>query len=198
MNVALTSNTCDQVTFRVATGEDLFHAFLLVAKTYIREGILSTPSENDFDGYMQLFNQFFDKASHKTTFVAIIDQRVVGTISLYVGGPFPIEEKFACELFNLRKEGLPLTYIGLFAVEKEYREHSLGNELMKLVKSLFRNHGRTNTLCVVNRHHVRAHQREGFAEIAEAKSPLTGLSESAKAVLLLRRQHADGTFVKVR
>lgn len=187
----------DNVVITEASGIDLFHAFTLVVETYMQEGLLpSSPSNEDIEGHLRLFNQFFSRESQKTTLVAKAGSKVVGTISYYSGGPFPIEDDFPKELAELRNENVPLTYLGLFAVAENFREQSLGVDLMKEVKLRFALRGKINTVCVVNRHHVKAHQRERFYEVAEASKPLPGMRECAKAILLLRRQHACGTAEK--
>lgn len=178
-------NTAVQtVVIREAQAHDLIWALMLVVRQYTKAGILKKGLDLD-EYYQRLFTKFC-ASGPKTTLVAELDGKIVGTITYQIGGTFPIENEFKEELARLRTYNVPLVYVGSFAVE-EGQDPSLVGLLTDTVQERVDATGETIAVIVVNNHHMRYHMRKyGFKLCCTKPASLEDFSETAKSNYLVR------------
>lgn len=120
-------NTEGAVIERACSVEDLRKAYRLVHDVFLGTGYISPEPAG-------LRLRIFETTSEMATFVAKVDGRVVGVLSM-IGDTqdfgLPCDSAFKVELDALRASGAKLCELTNQAVEEEYRKSAVPTELMR-------------------------------------------------------------------
>jgi hypothetical protein len=168
--------------------KDIDQCVTLLGDVYTDEGYISPAIK--YHWAMETLHQFLEN-KNRVLLVAKQGDRIVGMVSYHMDGTFPIEGMFPDELASLRNEHVPVVYIGSFVIDKAFRQGSVSLALLHTVQRELKRIENLNVICVVNEHHVEKYR--GFSLLAKA-SAMEGMTDRAKASLLVRKQRAFAHF----
>lgn len=151
---------------RAATFEDLRGAYALVHEVYVASGYIAPVSCG-----MRL--RIFETSSDTATFVAKVDGRVVGVISV-VGDSMdmglPSDHAFRPELDGLRASGVRLCEVTNQVVAEEYRRSAVTTELMRCAVAHSLNAGYQLGIATVSPGHNGFYDLLGFNQVGSERS----------------------------
>jgi ribosomal protein S18 acetylase RimI-like enzyme len=159
-------DTKGAVIERACSLEDLRKAYRLVHDVYIGTGfILPEPAG------MRL--RIFETTSETATFVAKVDGRVVGVLSVVGDSPdlgLPSDSAFKPELDLLRNAGMRLCEATNQAVSDEYRKSAVPTELMRCAVAHLTKAGYDDCVATVSPSHNGFYELLGFRELGSERS----------------------------
>ena len=151
---------------RAYTVEDLHKAYKLVHDVYLGTGFI----EKEISGMrMRIFEMTPDIA----TFVAKVDGRVVGVLSVLEDTPelgLPSDSAFKEELDGLRAAGNRLCEITNQAVAPEYRKSAVPTELMRCAVAHLTVAGFDRAIASVSPSHGSFYDLAGFREVGSKRT----------------------------
>lgn len=151
---------------RACTLEDLRKAYKLVHDVYLGTGFIEPEPAG-----MRL--RIFEMTPDIATFVAKVDGRVVGVLSVLDDTPelgLPSDSAFKDELDTLRVAGKRLCEITNQAVAQEYRKSAVPTELMRCAVAHITVEGFDQAIATVSPSHGSFYDLSGFREIGSERS----------------------------
>lgn len=160
------SNTGGATIERATTFEDLRDAYKLVHDVYIERGYIYSEGSG-------LRLRIFEADPNTMTFVAKVDGRVVGALSV-VGDSeengLPSDSAFKSEIDALRDQGLRLCEVSNQAILEEYRKTAIATELMRCGMAHTLHAGYDRTLASVSPSHSAFYQMMNFSQFGAERS----------------------------
>lgn len=165
---------------RAANLRDLREAYELVQRVYQQTGFIvpddthrgpvreDTTIENP-----AIRARLFEHSPHAATFIAKIEGRVVGVLSIVHDSPafgLPSDSAFANELRQLRAEGKRLVEITNQAVDEQFRSSAVPTELMRCVLAHSLEAGIDAGIAAVSPSHHAFYELLGFRRIGAERS----------------------------
>lgn len=163
---------------RACTLDDLRKAYKLVHDVYLGTGFID-PEEAG----MRL--RIFETTPDMATFVAKVDGKVVGVLSVVADTPefgLPSDASFKPELDRIRERGIWLCEATNQAVEEAYRKSAVPTELMRCAVAHLTNAGFDETVATVSPSHNSFYELLGFREIGSERSYSTKLHDPVVAL----------------
>lgn len=151
---------------RACTLDDLRKAYKLVHDVYLGTGFIEPEAAG-----MRL--RIFETTPDMATFVAKLDGRVVGVLSVVADTPefgLPSDAAFKPELDLLRAAGARLCEATNQAVEEGFRKSAVPTELMRCAVAHFTHAGFDETIATVSPSHNSFYELLGFREIGSERS----------------------------
>ena len=163
---------------RACTVEDLRKAYKLVHDVYLGTGFIEPEPTG-----MRL--RIFEMTPDMATFVAKVDGRVVGVLSVLDDTSelgLPSDSAFKDELDPLRAAGKRLCEITNQAVAPEYRKSAVPTELMRCAVAHLTIEGFDQAIAAVSPSHGSFYDLSGFREIGSERSYSTKLHDPVVAL----------------
>jgi ribosomal protein S18 acetylase RimI-like enzyme len=184
---------------RACTADDLRKAYELVHEVFLGRGYIRPDPT-------RMRVRIFETTPETATFVAKVDDRVVGVLSVVPDSEelgLPSDSAYKSELDELRQAGRRLCEVTNQVVLEEYRKSGVTTELIKCVAAVSLTEGFNETIVTVSPGHCGFYELLGFRQIGPQRSysetlndpvtafsldvdpfriPLTGLSAAAQFV----------------
>ncbi|MEA3210067.1 MAG: hypothetical protein QOE70_3124 [Chthoniobacter sp.] len=170
---------------RACTLEDLRKAYRLVHDVYLGTGFINAEPAG-----MRL--RIFETTSETATFVAKLDGRVVGVLSVVGDSPelgLPSDAAFKPELDALRAIGARLCEVTNQAVAEEYRKSAVPTELMRCALAHVTKFGYDETIATVSPSHNGFYELLGFRELGSERTYSKKLHDPVVALGMDVNQH---------
>lgn len=151
---------------RAAAYDDLRMAYALVHQVYVDSGYIAAVPCG-----MRL--RIFETSSDTATFVAKVDGKVVGVISVVgdsVDMGLPSDHAFRAELDGLRAQGLRLCEVTNQVVAEEYRRSAVTTELMRCAVAHSLDAGYQLGIATVSPGHNGFYDLLGFTQVGSERS----------------------------
>lgn len=151
---------------RACTADDLRQAYRLVHDVYLGSGYI----DPDPSG-MRL--RLYETAAETATFVAKVEGRVVGVLSVVEDSPdlgLPSDCVFKEELDELRRAGRRLCEVTNQAVADEYRKSAVPTELMRCAIAVSLTEGYHEAVAAVSPSHNGFYELLGFRQVGSLRS----------------------------
>lgn len=159
-------NTRGATVERAITGNDLCQAYELVHDVYLETGYIEPERTR-----MRL--RMFESAPQTATFVAKVNGRVVGAVSIVADSPelgLPSDSAFEEELDEIRRSGARMCEWTNQSVAEDYRKSALATELMRCAAAHVIWSGYDQAIATVSPSHGSFYQLLGFREIGSVRS----------------------------
>lgn len=151
---------------RACSAQDLRTAYRLVHDVYVSTGFIHPDPAG-------IRLRLFETSPDTATFVAKIDGRVVGVLSVVADSPdfgLPSDTAFRAELDRLRSEGLRMCELTNQVVAPEYRKSAIATELMRCAIAHGMKAGFHQAVAAVSPSHDGFYQLLGFHNIGSVRS----------------------------
>ncbi len=151
---------------RASTLDDLRQAYRLVHDIYLGTGFIEPEPSG-------IRLRIFETTSETATFVAKVEGRVVGVLSVVCDSVelgLPADQAFRRELDDLRHAGQKLCEVTNQAVASEYRQSAIPTELMRCAIATALARGCDQAIAAVSPSHLGFYELIGFCGIASERS----------------------------
>ncbi len=151
---------------RACTAEDLRKAYELVHEGFLRRGYIRPDPAG-----MRV--RIFETTPETATFVAKVDERVVGVLSVVPDSPelgLPSDCAYRAELDELRDCGRRVCEVTNQVVADDYRKSAVTTELFKCVAAVSLTEGFDETVVTVSPGHCGFYELLGFRPIGPQRS----------------------------
>ena len=172
---------------RACGADDLVAAYRLVHDVYLGTGYIKAEPSG-----MRL--RIFETTSETATFVAKVDGRVVGVLSIVGDSPelgLPSDSAFKPELDALRKTGARLCEATNQAVADEYRKTAVPTELMRCAVAHMTKAGYDEAIATVSPNHNGFYDLLKFRLVGSERSYSTKLHDPVVALSMNIAQYRE-------
>ena len=163
---------------RACNFADLEKAYRLVHDVYVAAGYIRPQLSG-------LRVRMFEASPEEATFVAKIDGRIVGVVSVAVDSPelgLPSDVSFKAELDALRAGGSRLSEMTNQVVSEEYRKSGVATELMRCAAAHVIQGSYDEAIATISPSHSAFYRILGFREIGAARSYSTAVYDPVVAL----------------
>ena len=170
--------TCGASIERACSFADLERAYRLVHDVYVEAGFIRPQLSG-------LRVRMFEASPEEATFVAKIDGRVVGVVSVAVDSPalgLPSDVSFKAELDTLRAGGSKLSEMTNQVISEKYRKSGLATELMRCAAAHVIQGNYDEAIATISPSHSAFYRVLGFREIGSARSYSTAVYDPVVAL----------------
>jgi hypothetical protein len=159
-------DTKGAVITRAMTADDLIAAYRLVHDAFVEKGYI-----NPLPGGIRM--RAYEALPESATFVAKVDDRVVGVQGLAVDSPdlgLPSDESFKAEIDALRLDGRLVCEATNQAIAPEFRNSAVATELMRCMFAHALAIGCDELITTVSPGHARFFGLLGFEQVSPVRS----------------------------
>ena len=151
---------------RACSFADLESAYRLVHDVYVEAGYIRPQLSG-------LRVRMFEALPDEATFVAKVDGKIVGVVSVTVDSPvlgLPSDVSFKAELDTLREGGSKLSEMTNQVISEKYRKSGLATELMRCAAAHVIQGDYDETVATISPSHSAFYRTLGFREVGNARS----------------------------